>query len=88
MSWSYVSDEGKELEGVLLVFSTMDDLEANFDDLASHTLAEQQKKKQNGATPTTASSPSPLPRAGSQRDFPPSQTPCFQRASPHPQSQL
>jgi len=67
VSWSYVSDEGKELEGVLLVFSTMDDLEANFDDLASHTLAEQQKKKQGGATPT--SSPAPLPRAGSQRDF-------------------
>merc|ERR1740136_151615 len=31
VSWSYVSDEGKELEGVLLVFSTMDDLEANFE---------------------------------------------------------
>ena len=66
MSWSYTNDEGKELEGVLLVFSTMDDLEANFDDLASHTLAEQQKKKQGGVMPTPTSSPAPLPRAGSE----------------------
>merc|ERR1740136_418647 len=37
VSWSYTNDEGKELEGVLLVFSTMDDLEANFDNLATLT---------------------------------------------------
>ena len=51
VSWSYTGPDGRALEGVLLVFTTMDDLEANFDDLASHTLSEQTKRRHE---PTSA----------------------------------
>ena len=51
VSWSYTGTDGRTLEGVLLVFTTMDDLEANFDDLASHTLSEQTKRRNE---PTSA----------------------------------
>ena len=48
-SWKFTSTKGEEKEGYLYVFSSLEDLEANFDDLCSLTLADK------GAAPTDSS---------------------------------
>mmetsp|Transcript_32468 Transcript_32468/g.74377 ORF Transcript_32468/g.74377 Transcript_32468/m.74377 type:complete len:2019 (-) Transcript_32468:454-6510(-) len=45
VSWNYRSNGGHEREGVLFVFSTLEDLETNFDDLCALTICEKESSK-------------------------------------------
>ena len=65
VSWGYTASDGSAKEGFLFVFSSLEDLEANFDDLCVLTLKERtDATKPDGGASATGASPAAKPPVG------------------------